>query len=286
MKKILLSIGMIALVGAIVAGATGAFFSDTETSSGNTFTAGAIDLKIDNESYVTDVNGDLVASPSTSWTLSDLTNQLFFDFNDIKPGDIGEDTISVHVTSNDAWACMAIKLTKDADNDCTEPESLDDASCNIGDSLSNENGELDSTLHFAFWADDGDNVYEEGEQIFKRGTAEDIFDGNEWAIADSNVNVWATTTGSSPLVGERTYFIAKAWCAGALTDNAVVQDGFGKIVDSTNGPLERGTGFTCDGRDVNNESQTDSIMADVSFRAVQSRNNGLFVCDASIVPNP
>ena len=65
-------------VGGLVAGATGAFFSDTETSTGNTFAAGAIDLGIDNESYY---NG--VFNADTSWDLSDLTDQLFFDFQDI-----------------------------------------------------------------------------------------------------------------------------------------------------------------------------------------------------------
>ncbi|OHA31899.1 MAG: hypothetical protein A2928_02150 [Candidatus Taylorbacteria bacterium RIFCSPLOWO2_01_FULL_45_15b] len=47
MKKILLSLGTIAIVGALVAGATGAFFNDTEVSANNVFTAGAIDLKVD-----------------------------------------------------------------------------------------------------------------------------------------------------------------------------------------------------------------------------------------------
>ncbi|MFA7216910.1 MAG: hypothetical protein WC095_02930 [Candidatus Paceibacterota bacterium] len=47
MKKILLSLGVIALVGGIVWGVTGAFYNDQETSSGNIFTAGSIDLKVD-----------------------------------------------------------------------------------------------------------------------------------------------------------------------------------------------------------------------------------------------
>ena len=47
MKKILLSLGVIAVVGVVVAGATGAFYNDTETSTGNIFTAGSIDLKVD-----------------------------------------------------------------------------------------------------------------------------------------------------------------------------------------------------------------------------------------------
>ena len=41
-----MSLGMLAFVGVIVAGATGAFFSDSETSSGNTFAAGSIDLAL------------------------------------------------------------------------------------------------------------------------------------------------------------------------------------------------------------------------------------------------
>ena len=105
MKKILMSLGVIVAVGAIVAGATGAFFSDSETSVGNTFTAGDIDLQIDNESYAIDYNipgydnpvGALVASTHTSWELTDLTIEKFFDFVDLKPGDMGEDTISIHV---------------------------------------------------------------------------------------------------------------------------------------------------------------------------------------------
>lgn len=47
MKRILLSLGTLVAVGSIVAGGTIAFFQDTETSSGNIFVAGAIDLKVD-----------------------------------------------------------------------------------------------------------------------------------------------------------------------------------------------------------------------------------------------
>ncbi len=47
MKRILLSAGMIAVVGALAVGGTIAFYNDTETSTGNIFTAGSIDLKVD-----------------------------------------------------------------------------------------------------------------------------------------------------------------------------------------------------------------------------------------------
>ena len=48
-KKILMSFGVIAIVAAIAIGGTIAYFSDTETSKGNTFTAGVIDISIDDQ---------------------------------------------------------------------------------------------------------------------------------------------------------------------------------------------------------------------------------------------
>ena len=69
MKKVLISLSIIAAAAAIIIGGTTAFFSDTETSIGNTFTAGAIDLKVDsNASY----NGQSVAG--STWALKDLAN--------------------------------------------------------------------------------------------------------------------------------------------------------------------------------------------------------------------
>src|SRR3989344_7814032 len=183
MKKILFSSGLIVFVAAGTLSATGAFFSDTGTSTGNTFTAGDIDLKIDNESYITatttipeieQVAGQLIASPWTSWALADLEEgtHKFFDFIDLKPGDIGEDTISIHVGSNDAWMCAAARLTDDTDQTCTEPELSDDPACVATDT----DGELDDILNFAFWVDDGDNVYEPVNTVGD-GSAETVFLG-------------------------------------------------------------------------------------------------------------
>ena len=47
MNKILKSVSMIAFVAAIAIGATSSYFSDTEKSEGNTFTAGTIDIAVD-----------------------------------------------------------------------------------------------------------------------------------------------------------------------------------------------------------------------------------------------
>jgi predicted ribosomally synthesized peptide with SipW-like signal peptide len=50
MKKILISLAIIGVVAAIGVGATVAYFSDTETSTGNTISAGTIDISVDNNS--------------------------------------------------------------------------------------------------------------------------------------------------------------------------------------------------------------------------------------------
>ncbi len=47
MNRLFTGIATIALVGVVVAGATVAFYNDTETSTGNVFTAGSVDLKVD-----------------------------------------------------------------------------------------------------------------------------------------------------------------------------------------------------------------------------------------------
>ena len=48
-KSILLSLAIIGVVGAVATGATVSYFSDTETSSGNTISAGVIDIVVDDE---------------------------------------------------------------------------------------------------------------------------------------------------------------------------------------------------------------------------------------------
>ena len=61
MKKILISSSIIAVAAAVVIGATTAYFSDTETSTGNTFTAGTLDLKLwDGDSWENGVSGTVV----------------------------------------------------------------------------------------------------------------------------------------------------------------------------------------------------------------------------------
>ena len=262
---------MLGAVGALGIGATSAIFSDSEASTGNTFTAGAVDLTVDNESYY---NGQLNAS--TTWLEpADLDDgngpadgaYLFFNFDDVKPGDYGEDTISLHVNNNDSWLCVDVTLTSDDDNGLTEPEADDgDNTSGVGE------GELADAIDFIWWADDGDNVYESDEVLLPAGPLGNLAVGETATVplADSNVNIW---DGDGPLAGDSVRYIGKGWCLGVLTPDPVTQDNA-----TTSGPLERGEGFTCDGAPVDNVTQTDSMSADIVFYAEQARHNDQFVC--------
>ena len=259
-KKIIISLSVIGITAAIAIGGTVAYFSDTETSVGNTFTAGAIDLTIDNESYY---NGK--PSKGTSWVASDLTDQVFFYFSDLKPGDWGEDTVSLHVNNNNAWGCVTFENMVDDDNDCTEPETDDgDETCGA------EGGELSDNLYFVFWADTcsidpalpGDNIYQPGcDRLLTRGLASDILPGTTYTLAaPGELNVFTGEEGA-PLIGGDDYYIGKIWCYGGLTFEEEE--------------------WVCDGGPVDNMSQTDSLIGDISFYVEQSRNNSNFTCEVA-----
>jgi len=277
MRRIIISLSIIGAVAAIVVGATSAWFSDVEESKGNTFTAGSIDLKVDNEcSY----NGDkCVCDPYPdnckwatgpnvgkecfcTWEETDLDDELFADFSDLKPGDWGEDTISFHVYSNDAWLCADVSIVEDNDVTCTEPETEStDPSCKnnqVGD------GELDNYLTVFAWADMcDDNTHEPGDNVYTPGCDTALmtepvkltsYEGT-FPIADSQYSAFG-----GALEGSKDYYIGKAWCFGDMN------------VDPSTGVI------TCDGANVQNDAQTDKLKLDVSFEAVQARNNDNFVC--------
>ncbi len=281
MRRIILSLGAIVFVGAIAAGATGAFFNDSETSTGNTFTAGAIDLTVDStqhyngnvcalvdQSYVWQGNSSYPV-PGTpcdgTWTMTNLgpTNK-FFNFGDVKPGDYGEDTISLHIDNNPAWACADIKTTSNEENGINGPEAA------AGDVTSGPGqGELAQNVTLFAWLDNatatssspgtpGDNIWQAGEPILYGPVTMSSLVGatTTLPLADPSVN------SGDPLPPTATDYIGLAWCAGTM---------------DTSNP---GT-ITCSGAAMNNLSQTDSATADVTLRVEQSRNNSGFRC----IPN-
>jgi len=250
-KKILGSILTLGLVITIAVVATNAYFTDEETSTGNSFVAGSLDLQINSDCHYFQ-NGNEVVNGCNGfgeWQATDLTNEKFFNFLDIKPGDFGENTISLHAEENDQYVCAAIYNLEDLDNTYLQAE-IDD-----GDGTSVA-GELSGELQFFAWDDlNGDNVWDEGENpLFTNisGPASDILNGVVYPL-------YTPTTLGQISEGE-TKYIGLYWCFGGLT------------VDLNNETL------TCNGSSVNNQSQTDSLTADMTFYAEQSRNNGQFTC--------
>lgn len=192
----------------------------------------------------------LAGTSCREWEEKDLTNEQFFNFSDVKPGDWGSSVVSLHVYDNSAWACMLIKNAFDWENDLREVEVVD------GD-YSEFSGELSNNLTFFLWRDDGDGVYEPaaGEQSVGQGlwgsfVTTPLFDA-------TNGLVLSTTT---------TAHIAVAWCNGQ------------QEVNHNTGVL------SCDGSGVSNTQQTDSFVADVVFLAEQMRNNPDFTCSSFAPP--
>lgn len=220
MKKILISLSVIAAAAAVIVGATTAFFSDTETSMGNTFTAGTLDLEVD-------IDG-VVYNP---------LDRTIFSADDIKPGDDGEETISLHV-QNDACGFVTFALTEDKDNKCTEPELGAEPNC-----MDDDIGELNDKMVWKIWNDEGNipgwqcGVYRE--------ICEDPMEG------DNILN------------GQ----YEKVLVSGPLTDD--VNYAFGKMPASN--VLYYGFAWELPGV-VGNEVQSDSFKANMIIKAEQYRN--------------
>jgi hypothetical protein len=89
------------------------------------------------------------------------------------------------------------------------------------------------------------------------------------ALADAGHNVWGNV--GQPLPANKTVYIAKAWCFGNLT--------LTPVATGTGQNPQIATGVACDGTTLNNLTQTDGATLDVAFRAIQSRNNGRFLCN-------
>ncbi|MGB3921767.1 MAG: SipW-dependent-type signal peptide-containing protein [Minisyncoccia bacterium] len=315
-QRILLALGILVFLGAAIVGATGAFFSDTETSTGNTFSAGSLDLKVDSEAHYngalcvkngeenTNVPGDEYIwddGSEVGWPVegtpcvgtfeeTDLGPLFkFFNLTDVKPGDVGENTISLHVYDNDAWGRFVINGVTDLDNTCTEPESdplVPDPECNAVPGTPGA-GELAESISFSAWIDDGqtpgfqgltdpgegDNVQQQNEQTI-------ITPGPVDAEGETH-NIWPA------LAAYRDYLDLSQACV--VTD----PDGNGQT-DNDGTPSEDDylacQGIAEDGRlvgsttyyfgldwniptSVGNEAQTDSLVADLTFEVEQYRNN-------------
>jgi predicted ribosomally synthesized peptide with SipW-like signal peptide len=265
---------------ALVAGATFALFSDSETSEDNIFTAGSLDLQVDYDCYYNQLaNGDPNCPwDVSSWQRTDLgVEHKFFNFDDVKPGDFGEGTISLHVFDNDAWGRMVINDVQDLENTCTTQETeAGDTTC----TAANDEGELRENIPFSIWLDDGatagfqcgstesqhgpcpadteegDNLHQEGEltlvtpgNVDLGGETHNIYEGLAAAYVDAGCTQVDGNTAGGPchglaqdgrMLGSVTYYFGIDWEIDESVDNSI---------------------------------QTDSLGADIAFEVEQHRNN-------------
>lgn len=254
MKKIITSLSVLAVVAVLAVGATIAFFNDTETSTGNTFTAGGIDLTVD--SFGSFRNG--VGVPDTPWEATNLTSEKFFEFTDVKPGDWFRRNISLHVENNPAWACLLIRNVDEDENTHTDPEK--EAEDNTpGDVNGQGNGELGKNMHVLGWFDsNGNGKFNEPAEKRFVDSFFDVF--TEIALHDSTTN-----NGSlSPEIPVE--LLQLNLCAGT--------------------PIVGGDGtVTCNGSSMDDKSQTDSLTADLRLYVEQVRNNPNFKCANVVLGN-
>ncbi len=141
-KRLIMSLGMLAFVGAVVVGGTGAFFSDQEASVGNVFAAGDVDVEILNITH----------SPAEPNLVGfEVSEESFtFSFADLKPLDTGTVTYTIQNDSNPAYVCAMVEETGNNDNATNDPEEdAGDDSPGVGE------GELGQFLSFKFGDETG-----------------------------------------------------------------------------------------------------------------------------------
>ncbi|MFC1720748.1 TasA family protein [Patescibacteria group bacterium] len=164
MKKILMSVAMLVVVGAAVAGATGAFFSDTETSTGNTFTAGTIDISVNemnpwNESFV-------LADMKPSYT----------DYINLRIDNDGSDANPVNI-----YKLLDVTLEEtgtQSEPECTEESGTWDNSSKVCSTPSHENNDLSGSIIY----DMDVEVYDAGDVKIWHQTI--YVDGDGYTIDD------------------------------------------------------------------------------------------------------
>jgi spore coat-associated protein N len=136
MRKILMSLMTIALVGALIGGGVYAYFSDIESSTENTFTAGTLDLEL------TDANPTGTDSETQTWV-----------FTDMKPGDLDGATLTVNSKAGSIDGFIDLSSISVTDDEGTNPESETSGGNDLSDLL---------MVHM-FFDVDGDGVYDVGD---------------------------------------------------------------------------------------------------------------------------
>lgn len=184
--KIILSLVVIGVVSVIAVGGTVAYFSDTETSTGNTFTAGTLDLNLDGANI----------------------NVVKFTVANAVPGASGSGTyILNNVGTTNGYIDLESISVADDDNNCTDSETdAGDVTCGpIG------GGELSSNINVDLFVDANNNG---------------IFDGGDTAIYTGSTlsGIASNYPLNLPLNTAATTYITLNWNIPTGTGNIIQSD--------------------------------------------------------------
>ena len=265
---------------------------------GNIFTAGSVDLMVDSEQHY---NGNVCTNVATSgepiyqwvgessypvpgtlcngtWESKDLTIEKFFNFDDLKPGDYGENTISLTVHDNDSYLCAYVENLENNDNGILEPESIVDSTDGIG------GGELQDNIFITIWRDtDCDNIYDEGTPAVAEipGYCRYLQDPSVDACRGSNTEEECISyadygCGWIDAIPEVPAILAEE----VLVSNVPINGNNGVwSLDQLKGGEKTCIGVSWEiPEETGNVIQTDSLSGDIRFYVEQVRNNPNFVC--------
>ena len=254
-RKMLGGVGAIGLASAGAGLGTTAYFSDEESFTDNSLTAGELDLLVhvdyseDQGSYAqystpdgTYIDGGVVGGQEDGEPLQ-------IEVSDLKPGDSGEGEFCFSIVDNPAYMWMCGELTDDDENGQTEPEAeVDDSGGDPGEGEGELADAMQVTLSYCS-EEDGETVI--GEEI----------------VSDSLGDVMLALQSGVPLSGDGD--------ADTPIDDREPFEG----VESAFDDEEPNTAEQCVcvswevPTDVGNEIQTDSVMFDFEFYAEQARHN-------------
>jgi predicted ribosomally synthesized peptide with SipW-like signal peptide len=247
-RRVLGGLGAIGVASAGAGLGTSAYFSDTESFVGNILEAGSLDLAVqaDVYEYQAEANG----GGQSFGGVVDGDDDIQQELDDVKPGDYSWGRFCFSIDDNPAYIWAGGELTSNAENGLTEPEADVD---NTGGNPGEGNGELvDAIEGCLFYATP--NNYDPSAQgrpsetgapgdVILEGTLREILTVLQTGVALDG----SSDEGRQPFPGdEQQSFDGDERCLG-----------FWWELPTT----------------VGNEVQTDSLVFDLSFEAVQSRHN-------------
>jgi len=225
-RTVLAGLGTVGVAAAGAGLGTTALFNDREGFIGNSLAAGSLDLLLDYKATYDGPNGvevlGQVPTPEEEQAWEDQfggeidycsedgqallingTEMPVFELDDVKPGDSGEVTVSLHICDNPAWVTMSGSITENLENGQTEPELTDEGEDTDGV------GELADSIEVTMWYDPNcNNVLDEDEVVLFEGSMTDAFAALEAGIG---LDGDASTPEFDPVPGASTYCIGFYW---------------------------------------------------------------------------